>query len=117
MSGSCPGWWCGTGSCRRRDICHDLRAVDVDIGDLALSASLSSWVRLTSCRLARSFDDELPKEDQAGDHEDPDQNLFDGRVQSVFPHFRVCSFLMCHGRDSDFALTKASAPNAEAIQP
>ncbi|HEY6413380.1 MAG TPA: hypothetical protein VIX42_06820, partial [Edaphobacter sp.] len=38
-----------------------------------------------------AFDDELPKDDQTRSHEDPDQNLFDGRVQSEFPLFPVWS--------------------------
>ena len=36
------------------------------------------------------MDDELPQEEEAGDHEDPDQSLFDGRVQCEFPQFPVC---------------------------
>jgi len=41
--------------------------------------------------------DQLPEKEETGSQDDPDQNLFDGRVQSVFPHFRYCDSLKCGG--------------------
>ncbi len=68
-----------------------LGAVDVDFGDLALVCVVEQLGEANGLVLAGTgaLDDKLPKEDQARNHEDPDQNLFDGRVQSEFPHFPV----------------------------
>jgi hypothetical protein len=78
----------------------DIRAVDVDFGDLAGVGVVEQGGKADVLGLVGSIalDDELPKEDQAGDHEDPDQNLFDGRVQSVFPHFPVVQQLSMQWR-------------------
>jgi len=66
-----------------------LGAVDHDVLDLTLVSIVEQLCEVDVLFLttASCFDDDLPEEEQAGDHEDPDQNLFDGRVQSEFPHF------------------------------
>jgi len=73
----------------------NLSSIDCDLGDLALVCVVQKLgeADLLFLSAASCFDDDLPKEDEAGDHEDPDQNLFDGRVQSEFPHYPVCSCL------------------------
>ena len=81
----------------------DLSAIDDDITDLALVRVVEE-LRETDVLLLASascFDDYLPEKDKAGDHEDPDQNLFDGRVQSEFPHFPACSAQEPHWLLSD----------------
>jgi hypothetical protein len=69
--------------------CH-LGAVDGDFRDLALICVIEELGEADALLLiaAGCFDDDLPQEDEAGDHEDPDQNLFDGRVQANFLIFR-----------------------------
>ena len=71
----------------------DFGSADDDVADLALIGVVEQLGETDVLFLsaASCFDDDLPEEDKAGNHEDPDQNLFDGRVQSEFPHFPVCS--------------------------
>ena len=74
-------------------VAGDLSAVDDDVLDLALVSIVEQLCEADVLFLttASCFDDDLPEEEQAGDHEDPDQNLFDGRVQANFLIFLVCS--------------------------
>ncbi len=62
----------------------DFSSVDDDVVDLALIGVVEelSEANLLFLSATRCFDDDLPEEDKAGKHEDPNQDLFDGRVQS-----------------------------------
>jgi hypothetical protein len=70
----------------------DLRAVDCDLGNFARVSVIQQLAKADVLFLtgACALDNELPEEDKARDHEDPDQNLFDGRIQSLFLIFPVC---------------------------
>ena len=73
------------------EVSGDLGSVDDDIAYLALVRFVEQLGEADALVLthARAFGDELPKEDEARDHENPNQNLFDGRVQVKSP-FPAC---------------------------
>jgi hypothetical protein len=64
----------------------DLGSVDGDFSDLALVGVVEELgeADVLFLRATRTLDDKLPEDEEARSHEDPDQNLFDGRVQANF---------------------------------
>ena len=73
------------------EVTGDLGPVDDDVLDLAFIGFVEQLGEADALVLAHAgaFGDELPEEHEACDHENPNQNLFDGRVQSKSP-FPAC---------------------------